>query len=136
MDESTTGLDAFHEGATKAYNGFRDKVHAAKGPVLRDLPQNNQPTKPVLKNPYKEIVYYKDNRHTFVPERDIRGPYDGPHPPPMPGWEKISKPRKPGVIITTQPDKLLGNIGEAEINFGNGIINKPKKTTEPAKPDP
>ena len=133
MDESSTGLDKFHASAAQAYNSFRDKVNAAKGPVLGESSQNKPP---VVKNPYKDIVYYKDNRDTFVPERDICGPYDGPHPPPMPQWEKIPKKRKLDVIITAVPDKLLGNLGGAEIDFGNGQTNKPGKSSSDTKPDP
>ena len=89
-------------------------------PVLQQISQNTN--KSVI-NPYKQKPTYIDNRHTWVPERDIR-PHDDvrfipPHNPAFPqgqGWPFYRSP----VLIHAPRDEVLGHLGGAEIDFGNG----------------
>ena len=89
---------------------------APKG-VLQELSQNK-----TIVNPYKQKPTYKDNRATWVPERDIRPPQDVPYmPPPMPGFERRPWPF---FDIHVSNDRALGHLGGAEIDFGTGKEDK------------
>ena len=77
-------MKSIDEKAARAYNTFKDQISMVpQGSVLLELSLN----RPAIVNPYKQKPSYKDNRHTWVPERDIRPPEDLPYiPPPMPGF--------------------------------------------------
>ena len=116
LEEESTGPSSFGVVASRAYNTFVDQVNMPRGPgVLEPVQENAKSVKPVKPvNPYTPKPYYVDNRHTFVPGRDIRPPKD-----PSIASRYRKKPPRPEVIIMAGKDDALGHIGGAEIDFGN-----------------
>ena len=130
-------MNSFDVTAARAYNTFKDQVSMSgpslhKSSILEPI-KDNAPSdnKPKLLNPYKQKPYYVDNRHTFVPERDVRVGYHGYIPPPYPPYQtkfpnpSAARPFRPSLIVEGPRDKSLGTLGGADIDFGT---EKPEET--------
>ena len=143
VEVETVSASPVTEAAAKAYNTFRDEVSmpgprvAPPEPLVEDKTAKAKTEKKVV-NPYTQKPYYKDNRHTFVPERDIRDGYHGFHPPrleyyvvPKPTLKpqkvkpdpeptrRFKREQRPAVVIQSTKDAALGHLGGAFIDFGN-----------------
>ena len=116
LEEESTGMDSFHEAATRANNTLTEHLGMVpKASVLQPL-SSNKPIKKVV-NPYKSKPYYVDNTHTFVAERDVRVGGYIPAPEPF-YWPSKSSKKQLSLVIHAPKDPLLGSLGGADIDFG------------------
>ena len=115
LEEESTGMDSFHVAATSAHNLFVDQVNMPGARVLQSVENKKR-----IVNPYKLKPTHVDNRHSFVPERDIP-PLNYPYRRAVVFFNnpKAARQFKPSVVIVAPRDESLGHLGGAEIDFGN-----------------
>ena len=98
-------MSTFEEATARAHNTYQDQLHMPRGPVLQPVSQNKPVShnKPKLFNPYKVKPTFSQASESYRQSR----PY-------------ARRPYREPVDMSPPKDDILGNIGGAEIDFGNG----------------